>query len=93
MREIEQVNAFKRDLKREARGHYAKTLKADFGVVLRMLVENEPLAPRYRDHALTGNWHGCRDCHIKPDLVLIYEKPEDNRLVLLRLGSHAQLKL
>jgi len=93
MREIEQVSAFKRDVKREAKGRYAKTLKADLGMVLRMLAGDEPLAPRYRDHALTGNWHGCRDCHIKPDLVLIYEKPDDDRLVLLRLGSHAQLKL
>jgi len=42
---------------------------------------------------LSADWAGCRDCHIKPDLVLIYQKPDEERLVLLRIGSHAELKL
>ena len=45
---------------------------------------------KYRDHALSGEWAGCRDCHVKPDLVLIYEKI-DNDLILIRLGTHAEL--
>jgi len=47
--------------------------------------------PRHRDHALTGDWRDHRDCHIKPDLVLIYRKPDDDTLQLVRLGSHAEL--
>jgi mRNA interferase YafQ len=42
---------------------------------------------------LTGDWKDHRDCHIKPDLVLIYRKPEDSVLHLVRLGSHAELSL
>ena len=49
--------------------------------------------PRRRDHALTGNWRDYRDCHIKPDLVLIYQKPESDILRLVRLGSHSELGL
>ena len=51
------------------------------------------LADRYRDHALVGSWAGYRDCHLRPDLVLIYRKPDDNTLELVRLGSHSELGL
>ena len=44
-------------------------------------------------HALTGNWSDHRDCHVKPDLLLIYRKPDPNRLQLIRLGSHSELGL
>ena len=50
-----------------------------------------PLAPRYRDHDLSGEWAGYRDCHIKPDLVLIYRKPDADTLRLARLGSHSEM--
>jgi mRNA interferase YafQ len=49
------------------------------------------LAAKYRDHALAGEWKDHRDCHIKPDLVLIYSKPNANTLKLVRLGSHSEL--
>jgi len=52
-----------------------------------------PLEPRHRDHALTGNFQGLRDCHIRPDLVLIYAKPSPEILHLVRLGSHSELDL
>lgn len=58
-----------------------------------MLVRDVPLAGRYHDHALTGDWKNFRDCHIKPDLVLIYQKPNDEILQLVRLGSHSELGL
>lgn len=45
---------------------------------------------RHRDHVLSGNWAAVRECHIKPDLLLIYEKPE-GLLRLIRLGSHSEL--
>jgi mRNA interferase YafQ len=50
--------------------------------------------PRYNfDHALTGEWSDHRDCHIRPDLVLIYRKADADRLILVRLGSHSELGL
>ncbi len=54
---------------------------------------DEPLDRRYRDHALSGEWADFRDCHVKPDLVLIYQKPDAGTLRLVRIGSHAKLGL
>lgn len=93
MRDIDYTGQFRRDLKRERKGAHGKTLEEDLMPVLEALANDEQLAPKLRDHALTGNWKECRDCHIRPDLILIYQKPDDFRLVLLRLGSHAELKL
>ena len=93
MREIERTGRFKRDYKREAKGRHGSTLDESLIAVLRSLVADMPLPERYRDHALTGNWSGYRDCHIKPDLVLIYEKPDADTLRLIRLGSHGELDL
>jgi mRNA interferase YafQ len=58
-----------------------------------LLAEDTPLPLRCRDHALTGFWKDCRDCHIPGDLVLIYRKGDDNSLLLVRLGSHSELSL
>ena len=55
------------------------------------LINDEPLPERFRDHPLSGEWVGFRDCHVKPDLVLIYEKPDAEILRLVRLGSHSEL--
>ena len=51
------------------------------------------LSRKYFDHALTGNWDDHRDCHIKPDLILIYRKPDNKTLELVRLGSHSKLAI
>ena len=51
------------------------------------------LKPRHYDHALSGEWGDHRDCHVKPDLVLIYQKSGADTLRLVRLGSHAELGL
>jgi mRNA interferase YafQ len=93
MRRIEPTGQFKRDYKREAKGQHRATLDADLELVLQALANDEPLEPRHRDHALTGDWKDCRDCHIKPDLVLIYRKPDAEILQLVRLGSHSELGL
>jgi mRNA interferase YafQ len=91
MREIERSTQFKRDYKREARGRHRATLEASLAAVLVPLMSDEALAEGFRDHPLTGEWTGFRDCHVKPDLVLIYEKPDDATLRLVRLGSHSEL--
>lgn len=58
--------------------------------VLAHLSRNETLPQKYKDHALTGNWHGWRDCHVANDLVLIY-KIDDKFLYLSRLNSHSEI--
>jgi mRNA interferase YafQ len=93
MRAIKQVGQFKRDLKREAKGQYRAALATEFVKIVETLAKDMPLAVRFRDHALTGDWRDHRDCHIKPDLVLIYRKPDAETLELVRLGSHSELGL
>lgn len=91
MRTISYGSRFKKDFKRESRGLYGRSLVADLKTVTDILGVDQPLPPRYTDHALTGQWLGDRDCHIKPDLVLIYRKPDERTLQLVRLGSHGEL--
>ena len=91
MRTIERSTRFKRDYKREAKGRYRATLDADLMPVLVALASDETLDPKHQDHSLTGDWIGYRDCHVKPDLVLIYGKPDDVTLRLARLGSHSEV--
>ena len=93
MRKIERTNQFKRDYKRESKGQYAQILESNFVETLKLLLADEPLEERHRDHVLTGNWVDHRDCHIRPDLILIYRKPDDEILQLVRLGSHSELGL
>ena len=90
MRTIERTGQFKRDYKREQKGRYRATLDAEFLPLLSALANDLPLEERHCDHALSGEWNDHRDCHIKPDLVLIYQKV-DNALRLVRLGSHSEL--
>ena len=59
--------------------------------MLQHLAADEPLPTRQRDHALSGNGSGYRECHIKPDLLLIHKKPDDDILRTARLGSHSEL--
>lgn len=91
MRTIERSTRFKRDYKREAKGRYRTTLDADLVPVLIALASDEALDLKYQDHSLTGDWVGYRDCHVKPDLVLIYGKPDESTLRLARLGSHSEV--
>ena len=93
MRRIENTSRFKRDFKREAKGFHRKTLDGEFIEVIQALANDLPLEEKYRDHSLTGEWKDCRDCHVKPDLVLIYRKPDTRVLQLVRLGSHSELGL
>jgi mRNA interferase YafQ len=91
MRTIDRSTAFKRDYKRESKGRYRLTLDDELTPILVALAMDQDLEPRYRDHDLTGNWFGYRECHIKPDLLLIYRKLDLDTLRLARLGSHSEL--
>jgi len=93
MRTIEQTTAFKRDLKRESKGRHRAYLSENFVAAVQILADDQPLEDKFHDHALSNNWQGYRDCHIRPDMVLIYRKPDDENLQLVRLGSHSELGL
>lgn len=93
MREISYTRRFKRDYRREKSGRHGKGLDAALMAVVNLLAADEPLPRRNFDHGLTGEWSDHRDCHIRPDLVLIYRKPDADTLELVRLGSHSELGL
>ena len=63
----------------------------DFVEALWKLANDEVLPDRFHDHQLSGNLKDLRDCHIKPDLLLIYRKPDNDTLELIRFASHAEL--
>ena len=78
MRTVRYTSRFGRDYKRET---------------FNVLAKDEMLPQRYFDHPLGGEWNDHRDCHIRPDLILIYRKPDAAGLELVRLGSHSELGL
>ena len=93
MRTVEYSSAFRRDYKRiKATPRYRRELDALLSAVLEWLVNDKILPDSARDHSLKGDWAGYRECHLKPDLLLIYRTPSgDNTLRLARLGSHSEL--
>ena len=88
---IDRSSAFKRDYKREIKGRYRATIDDDLKQVLVALATDQPIDARCRDHDLSGDWAGYRECHVKADLLLIYRKSDSNTLRLARLGSHSEL--
>ena len=87
--EIKNTTQFKKDYKlAKKRGLNIKLLKE----VVSILANGEQLESKYKDHMLSGNWSGHRECHIQPDWLLIYYV-EDNELVLTlsRTGTHSDL--
>ena len=90
---IRLTHQFKRDYRRELKGRHRHTVDAALGTIVQALAADQPPDPRYRDHALAGSWQGCRDCHVRPDFILIYRKRGSDVLELIRLGSHSELAL
>jgi mRNA interferase YafQ len=93
MRTIKRSNVFKKDFKRvKSNPKHAKVLDERLRDVLTLLCQDHPLPEAFRDHELIGNWRGFRECHLKPDLLLIYQQTSDGlTLQLARLGSHSEL--
>ena len=79
------------------RTDYKKLSKAETeetDTVIQKLLRDEPLEAKYRDHDLHGNYEGYRDCHIRPDLLLIYKKGQEDELLILtlyRISSHTNI--
>lgn len=91
-REVKRSSQFKKDFKRF---RHDSSVLSEFTTVLTFLKDDVDLPEKYRDHALHNNWEGFRDCHIKSDVVLIYQKYEDivKFLKIERIGSHSELGL
>ena len=93
-RTIKYTAKFKRDYHREKKsGRHRDRLDETLLFIVKFLVTDRLLASRYHDHPLAGEWKDNRNCHIRLDLILIYRKPDDETLELVRLGSHSQLSL
>jgi mRNA interferase YafQ len=91
MRTINRTAKFKKDYKREAKGQHRATLDTDLLAAISFLATDHALPERFHDHALTGEYTNHRECHLKPDLLLIYKKPDDSTLRLVRIGSHSEV--
>lgn len=83
------TSKFKKDLKTMIKRGYDTKLLDD---VVTVLANGDKLSPKYKDHSLSGNYVGKRECHITPDWLLIYEYDGENLyLFLTRTGSHSDL--
>ena len=87
MLELVTTGQFRKDFKRVKKRGYDMKLLED---VIDLLLNEQPLAERYRDHSLSGNYAGFRECHILPDWLLVY-RVEGSELVLYRTGTHSGL--
>jgi len=86
---IEMASRFKKDYKLiQKRGYDIKLLEN----IISILAKGDPLPEKYLDHPLKGNYRGCRECHITPGWLLIYEIVENTLvLYLTRTGTHSDL--
>jgi len=87
--QIKPMARFQRDLKRAEKRHCNID---SLTKVIKIIANGSELPVEYRDHKLIGQYDGCRECHIEPDLVLIYRIVEEKLiLMLLRTGTHSDL--
>lgn len=91
MRTIESATIFRKELKKLNAQPDHSNLGELLEAALELLVTDKPLPIKNCDHPLTGPYKGFRDCHIKPDIILIYSKPHKNTLWLARIGTHSEL--
>jgi mRNA interferase YafQ len=91
MRRIERTKAFKHDYQKAVATPKHRDLDNLLPALLTLLASDTPLPAKYVDHPLRGEWKDFCDCHVKPDLVLIYRKTGSDALQLVRLGSHSEL--
>jgi mRNA interferase YafQ len=92
MREVKYTSRFKRDYRREQSGRHGKKLDALLREAVNLLAADAPLPRWYFDHPLSGEWNDYLDCHIRPDLILIYPKPNDDSLELVMKRSMCFVK-
>ena len=91
MLSLKESTQFRRDLKRELRNPDNKDLVFLLSKVLDFLQNQLRLPEKYQVHQLKGRYIGYLECHLKPDLLLIYRSKDGGVLELVRLGSHSDL--
>lgn len=82
---LEQTRTFKKCLKKY---RHKKPVLNELKKVVELLVNNEALPAKYKDHELKGNYKGIRELHLKPDDLLLYIKIHQEKIVFMVLGSH-----
>jgi mRNA interferase YafQ len=89
---IKWASAFKRDYRKVKSMPDNQNIESMLDPILRVLADENgpPLRAHYQDHPLKGEWKGYRECHVCPDLLLIYRKSSE-ALLLARLGSHSEI--
>lgn len=89
MYQIKPTTKFQKDIKRIVRRGYDVSLLT---ALIKKLSQGQPLPEKNKDHALTGDYEGCRECHITPDWLLIYEIVDKSLILYLsRTGTHSDL--
>ncbi|MCI6261234.1 MAG: type II toxin-antitoxin system YafQ family toxin [Pyramidobacter sp.] len=93
MRTIKHSSAFKRDVKREKKGRYREVFDTELLEIIDQLANDIPLDEKYQDHELQRNLRGYRECHVRGDFLLLYQKIDGELKILRleRLGSHRQV--
>lgn len=85
--DIFRTASFKKEFKKLSSKH-----QEELFVVIEILANGDVLPQKYKDHSLSGNFKGCKECHVRPDLLLIYRINEGIlELTLVEIGSHSDL--
>ena len=88
MLEIEQTKTFKKCLKKY---RHKKAVLNELKEIVDLLANEKPIAEKFRDHELKGKYRGIRELHIRPDDLLLYVKRDGKKLILMAIGSHAEI--
>lgn len=85
---LEQTKTFKKCLKKY---RHKKTVLKELTKVVDLLVHEKPIPEKHHDHELKGNYKGIRELHVEPDDLLLYIKIENEKIILMALGSHSEI--
>jgi mRNA interferase YafQ len=91
LRSVKYTTQFSKDLKREGKSPKNRDLPLKLQAIIDLLTEDKELPFNLHDHLLVGEFVGMRELHVKPDLLLIYRKIENESLQLVRLGTHSEI--
>ncbi len=91
MRTISRASQFRSDFKKMIRVPRYRGFETTLREIVECFLHEQSLPVRFQDHALKGDWIGCRECHIRPDLLLIYRVDSEDSITLLRIGTHSNL--
>ena len=91
MRRLKASSNFKKDLKRELKKPHSEKIQSALSLAIYLLQTDQVLPAKYKVHKLKGDFLGYLECHVRPDLLLIFKQSDNSTLELIRLGSHSEL--